>query len=108
MNSQGRGGAEPPGKKNRQTKEAKMGNNGSRIPEGFWTTKPGRELCTTMHDNAWDALACVTAQINGLTKASAETTDAAIKAEIERAKAKLVAAREACGKAMEILKDTAF
>ena len=85
-----------------------MGNNGSRIPEEFWTTKTGRELCTTMHSNAWDALACVSAQINALTKASAEVADETIKVEIERARAKLVAAREACGKAMEILKDTAF
>ena len=85
-----------------------MGNNGSRIPEEFWTTKTGRELCTTMHSNAWDALACLTAQINALTKASAETANAAIKAEIEKAKAKLIAAREACDKAMAILKDTMF
>ena len=85
-----------------------MGNNGSRIPEEFWTTKTGRELCTTMHDNAWDALACLTAQINALTKASAETADETVRTEIEKAKAKLIAAREACDKAMEILKDTAF
>ena len=85
-----------------------MGNKGSRIPEEFWTTKTGRELCTTMHDNAWDALACVSAQINALTKASAEVADETVKTEIERAKAKLVAARAACGRAMEILKDTAF
>ena len=85
-----------------------MGNNGSRIPEGFWTTKTGRELCTTMHSNAWDALACVSAQINALTKASAETADETVKAELERAKAKVVAARATARKAMEILKDTAF
>ena len=85
-----------------------MGNNGSRIPEGFWTTKTGRELCTTMHANAWDALACLSAQIDALTKAVGETEDKAIKCEIERAKAKLVAAREAARKAMAILKDTAF
>ena len=85
-----------------------MGNNGSRIPEGFWTTKTGRELCTTMHDNAWDALACLSAEIDALTKASAETADEAVRAEIERAKAKLTAAREAARRAMAILKDTAF
>ncbi len=85
-----------------------MGNNGSRIPEGFWTTKTGRDLATTMHSNAWDGLDCLNAQIDALTKASAETADEAVRAEIERAKAKLTAAREAARKAMAILKDTAF
>ena len=41
-----------------------MGNRGSRIPEGFWTTKTGRDLCTTMHGCAWDALGCLNAQID--------------------------------------------
>ena len=80
----------------------------SRIPEGFWTTKTGRDLATTMHSNAWDGLDCLNAQIDALTKAAGETGDEAIKAEIERAKAKLTAAREAARKAMAILKDTAF
>ena len=80
----------------------------SRIPEGFWTTKAGRDLATTMHSNAWDGLDCLNAQIDALTKAAGETEDEAIKAEIERAKAKVVAAREAARKAMAILKDTAF
>ena len=85
-----------------------MGNRGSRIPEGFWTTQTGRDLCTTMHGCAWDTLDCLNAQIDALTKASTETEDETVKAELERAKAKVVAARAAARKAMEILKDTAF
>ena len=85
-----------------------MGNRGSRIPEGFWTTQTGRDLCTTMHGCAWDALDCLNAQIDALTKANAETEDETVKAELERAKAKVIAARAAARKAMEILKDTAF
>ena len=85
-----------------------MGNRGSRIPEGFWTTQTGRDLCTTMHGCAWDALDCLNAQIDALTKASTETADKTVKAELERARTKVVAARTAARKAMEILKDTAF
>ena len=48
------------------------------------------------------------AQIDAMTAASAATADEAIKAEIEKAKAKVVAAREACRKAMAILSDSTF
>ena len=85
-----------------------MKDTASKIPAEFWTTQTGRSLCTTMHTNAWDALDCLNAQIDAMTKASAETTDEAIKAEIEKAKAKVVAAREACRKAMAILSDNIF
>lgn len=67
-----------------------------------------RPLCNTMHTNAWDGLDCLNAQIEALTAASENTADATIKAELEKAKAKIVAARAACRKAMEILSDTAF
>ena len=43
-----------------------------------------------------------------MTAASAATADEAIKTEIEKAKAKVVAAREACRKAMAILSDSTF
>ena len=85
-----------------------MKDTASKIPAEFWATQTGRSLCTAMHTNAWDALDCLNAQIDAMTKASAETADNAIKAEIEKAKSKVVAAREACRKAMAILKDTAF
>jgi hypothetical protein len=85
-----------------------MKDTASKIPAEFWATQTGRSLCTAMHTNAWDTLDCLNAQIDAMAKASAETTDEAIKAEIEKAKAKVVAAREACRKAMAILKDTAF
>ena len=88
--------------------EAKMKNTGSKIPAEFWKTAAGRPLCNTMHTNAWDGLDCLNAQIEALTAASENTADAAIKAELEKAKAKIVAARAACRKAMEILSDTAF
>ena len=85
-----------------------MTQTGSKIPERFWATPEGRALNTAMHCNAWDALDCLNAQIDAMTAASAATADEAIKTEIEKAKAKVVAAREACRKAMAILKDTAF
>ena len=85
-----------------------MTQTGSKIPERFWTTPEGRALNTTMHCNAWDALDCLNAQINAMTAASAATADAAVKAEIEKAKAKVVAAREACRNAMAILSDSTF
>ena len=85
-----------------------MKDTASKIPAEFWTTATGRALCTAMHTNAWDALDCLNAQIDAMTAASAATADAAVKAEIEKAKAKVVAAREACRNAMAILKDTAF
>ena len=85
-----------------------MKETASKIPAEFWTTATGRALCTAMHTNAWDALDCLNAQIDAMTAASAATADAAVKAEIEKAKAKVVAAREACRNAMAILKDTAF
>ena len=85
-----------------------MTQTGSKIPERFWTTPEGRALNTTMHCNAWDALDCLNAQVEAMTKASAETADEAIKAEIEKAKKKVVAAREACCKAMAILSDSTF
>ena len=85
-----------------------MKETASKIPAEFWTTATGRTLCTAMHTNAWDALDCLNAQIEAMTTASAEITDEAIKAEIEKAKAKVVAAREACRKAMAILSDSRF
>ena len=85
-----------------------MKETASKIPAEFWTTATGRTLCTAMHTNAWDALDCMNAQVDAMTKASAETADEAVKAEIEKAKAKVVAARAACREAMAILKDTAF
>ena len=88
--------------------EAKMKNTGSKIPAEFWKTAAGQELCNSMHTNAWDGLDCLNSQIEALTAASANTADAAIKAELEKAKNKIVAARAACRKAMEILSDSAF
>ena len=85
-----------------------MKDNHSKIPAEFWTTATGRTLCTAMHTNAWDTLDCLNAQVDAMTAASAETADAAVKAEIEKAKAKVVAAREACRKAMAILSDSTF
>jgi len=85
-----------------------MKDTASKIPAEFWATQTGRSLCTTMHTNAWDALDCLNAQIDAMTTASAETTDEAIKAEIEKAKAKVIAARAACRKAMAILSDSTF
>ena len=98
-----------------------MKNTGSKIPAEFWKTATGQPLRNTMHTNAWDGLDCLNAQIEALTAASENTADAAIKAELEKAvqmisnvelgkkaKAKIVAARAACRKAMEILSDTAF
>ena len=85
-----------------------MKMDGSMIPEEFWSTETGRHLCTALHCTAWDGLDCLNAEIDALTKASAETADEAVRTEIERAKAKLTAAREAARKAMAILKDTAF
>ena len=85
-----------------------MKDTASKIPAEFWTKATGRILCTVMHTNAWDALDCLNAQVDAMTAASAETTDKAIKAEIEKAKAKVVAAREACREAMAILSDSTF
>ena len=85
-----------------------MKDTASKIPAEFWTTATGRALCTAMHTNAWDALDCLNAQIDAMTAASAATADAAVKAEIGKAKAKVVAAREACRKAMAILSDSTF
>ena len=85
-----------------------MKKNASKIPAEFWTTTTGRTLCTAMHTNAWDTLDCLNAQVDAMTAASAETADASVKAEIEKAKAKVVAAREACRKAMAILSDSTF
>ena len=85
-----------------------MKDTASKIPAEFWTTQTGRSLCTTMHTNAWDALDCLNAEVDAMTKASTETTDEAIKVEIEKAKAKVVAARGACRTAMAILSDSTF
>ena len=85
-----------------------MKDTASKIPAEFWATQTGRTLCTAMHTTAWDALDCLNVQIEAMTEASTVTADEAIKAEIEKAKAKVVAAREACRKAMAILSDSTF
>ena len=85
-----------------------MKDTASKIPAEFWATQTGRSLCAAMHTNAWDALDCLNAQIDAMTEASATTADEAIKAEIEKAKAKVVAARAACRRAMAILRDSIF
>ena len=85
-----------------------MKDTASKIPAEFWTTATGRTLCTTMHTNAWDALDSLNAQIEAMTATSAATADETIKAEIEKAKAEVVAAREACRNAMAILSDSTF
>ena len=85
-----------------------MKESGSKIPAEFWKTTAGQPLCNAMHSNAWESLDCLNAQIEALTTASEATTDETIKAELEKAKVKVVAARAACRKAMEILKDGIF
>ena len=85
-----------------------MKTDGSMIPEEFWSTETGRNLCTAMHANAWDGLDCLNAEIDALSAAIDATPDSLTKSEIARAKAMVVAAREASRMAMAILKDTAF
>ena len=85
-----------------------MKDTASKIPEEFWSTETGRNLCTALHYTAWDGLDCLNAGIDALVAASAATADAAVKAEIGKAKAKVVAAREACRNAMAILSDSTF
>jgi len=85
-----------------------MKMDGSMIPEEFWSTETGRHLCTAMHYTAWDGLDCLNAGIDALVAASAATPDGPIKVEIERARAKVVAARESCREAMAILYDGTF
>ena len=83
-----------------------MKETGSKIPAEFWKTTAGQPLCNAMHSNAWEGLDCLNAQINALTAASENTADATIKAELEKAKAKVISARAACRKAMAILSDS--
>ena len=80
----------------------------NRIPAEFWQTATGQPLYNVMHRDGWEGLDCLNAQIEALTTASEATTDETIKAELEKAKVKVVAARAACRKAMEILKDGIF
>jgi rRNA-processing protein FCF1 len=80
----------------------------NRIPAEFWQTATGQPLYNVMHHDGWEGLDCLNAQIEALTTASEATTDETIKAELEKAKVKVVAARAACRKAMEILKDGIF
>ena len=80
----------------------------NRIPAEFWQTATGQPLYNVMHQDGWEGLDCLNAQIEALTTASEATTDETIKAELEKAKVKVVAARAACRKAMEILKDGIF
>lgn len=80
----------------------------SKIATEFWKTAEGKNLCNAMHSNAWEGLDCLNAQIEALTATSANTADKVIKAELEKAKAKLETARTACRKAMEILSDSTF
>ena len=89
-------------------KEANMKEPGSKIPAEFWKTTAGQPLCNAMHSNAWEGLDCLNAQIDALTAASENTADATIKAELEKAKAKVISARAACRKAMAILSDSTF
>ena len=85
-----------------------MKETGSKIPAEFWKTTAGQPLCNVMHSNAWEGLDCLNAQIDALTAASENTADATIKAELEKAKAKVISARAACRKAMAILSDSTF
>lgn len=80
----------------------------SRIPAEFWQTATGQPLYNVMHHDGWEGLDCLNAQIEALTAASENTADKVIKAELEKAKAKLETARTACRKAMEILSDSTF
>ena len=80
----------------------------NRIPAEFWQTATGQPLYNVMHHDGWEGLDCLNTQIEALTTASEATTDETIKAELEKAKVKVVAARAACRKAMEILKDGIF
>ena len=80
----------------------------NKIPAEFWNTAEGKNICNTMHSNAWDALDCLNAEINALTTACENTENEEIKAILEKAKAKVVAARASCRKAMEILTDGTF
>lgn len=85
-----------------------MKETGSKIPAGFWATPEGCTLNVVMHISAWDGLDCLNDQIEALAKAAEATADAAIKAELKKARTKVVAARAACRKAMSILKDSTF
>jgi hypothetical protein len=85
-----------------------MKKTGSKIPAGFWATPEGCTLNVVMHISAWDGLDCLNDQIEALAKAAEATADAAIKAELKKARTKVVAARAACRKAMSILKDSTF
>ena len=98
----------PEDPKKTPTTEANMKKTGSKIPAGFWATPEGCTLNVVMHISAWDGLDCLNDQIEALAKAGEATADAAIKAEIEKAKAKVIAARAACRKAMAILSDSTF
>lgn len=89
-----------------ETAEGKSINN--RIPAEFWETAEGKSICNTMHSNAWEALDCLNAEINTLNSVSQCIEDERIKAVLEKAKAKVIAARAACRKAMAILTDGTF
>ena len=80
----------------------------NKIPAEFWETAEGKSICNTMHSNAWEALDCLNAEINTLSSVCESIEDETIKAVLEKAKAKVVAARAACRKAMEILTDSTF
>ena len=89
-----------------ETAEGKNINN--RIPAEFLETAEGKHLCTTMHNNAWEALDCLNAELNALSQVSASIKDERIKAVLERARVKVIDARAACRKAMAILTDETF
>ena len=83
-----------------------MKDTASKIPQEFWTTETGRNLCTAIHYSGWEGLDCLNEGIEAMTAAIDATPEGPIKAEIERARAKVIAAREACREAMAILSDT--
>ena len=80
----------------------------NKIPAEFWETAEGKSIGNTMHSTAWEALDCLNAEINTLSSVCESIEDETIKAVLEKAKAKVVAARAACRKAMEILTDSTF
>ena len=80
----------------------------SKIPERFWKSKAGRELCTVMHQNMWDALSEVSEMINALQKAEDGTTSDSIKHELQAARLRMEEARTRIQIAKETLADFTF
>lgn len=80
----------------------------SKVPRSFWHTPAGEPLYHNLHDDGWEALDMLNSVTSALNKAIEATADEAIKAELKKARVKVLESANAYRRATAILNDYDF